>query len=160
MTAITGDTGAECFEPGQFIGLGTVRHDAGMDAVLPLPGPGTFTTANPGPVRPGAPTTQKGLPGISCLDHGQPVTALQNRAIDAASEQSTVTFRMEPLMLTPPSRLRCDRASHGIRPELCPDPGQAAAEAGPGRAGITGSADWARRDGCQSPPLHDPSCAG
>ena len=107
MTAVIDDTGAECFEPGQFIGLGAVSDDVEMDAVLPLLGLGDIHEDQPGACRAGSPTTQKGLPGISCLDHGQPVTALQNWAIDAASEQSKVTFRMELLMLTPPSRLHC-----------------------------------------------------
>src|SRR5580658_6537359 len=117
---------------------------------------GTFTKTSRGLVRPGSPTTQKGLLGISCLDHGQPVTALQNWAVDAVSEQSKVTFRMELLMLTPPSRLHCHCASQGVRPELRPDLGQVAAEPCRGRVDITGSADWAWRDGCQSSPLHDP----
>jgi hypothetical protein len=40
VSAIVDDTGAERFEPGQFSGLGAVRHDVEMDAVLPLLGLG------------------------------------------------------------------------------------------------------------------------
>jgi hypothetical protein len=46
----------------------------------------------------GRPTTQKGLPGISSFEHGQFVSSLQKLAVEAASEQSNVTFRIERLM--------------------------------------------------------------
>jgi voltage-gated potassium channel Kch len=49
----------------------------------------------------GGATAQKGLPGISSFEHGQFVSSLQKLAVEAASEQSNVTFRIERLMCTP-----------------------------------------------------------
>ena len=55
----------------------------------------TPTKTSRGRASPGGSTTQNGLPGISCFEDAQPVTALQNLASNSGSAESNVTFKIE-----------------------------------------------------------------
>ena len=98
LSAVLDDLGAKRHDAGELLSLGPSGKRSRWTRFFTVLDSGTLTNTSRGPVPSGSPTSQKGLPGISCFEQGHRVTPAQNCATDAASTQSNVTFRIELLI--------------------------------------------------------------